>query len=199
MAESNQQRIGLLGGSFDPIHLGHMAIATHALSQAKLDLVYFIPSAQSPLKNYRPTVSDADRLAMVQLAIGHEPRFRALEIELERGGASFTVDTVSHLKALWPKDALFWIIGADQVEKLPRWHRIDVLLKKVIFLCHGRPGYRLNAPPGIASDKLQRIEGELIDVSSSQIRSLILKDDDEIRKFLPATVADFITHQQLYR
>jgi nicotinate-nucleotide adenylyltransferase len=136
-------KIGFLGGSFDPVHLGHLAIAQDALEGAGLDRVDFIPAAVSPLKGRELTATAAQRLEMVRLAIAGDARFGVLDLELRRGGTSYTVDTVRELRALFPGAELFWVIGADQLARLAEWKEIGELVRLVEFVHLARRVWRL--------------------------------------------------------
>ncbi|KXU38235.1 hypothetical protein AXK11_00885 [Cephaloticoccus primus] len=185
-------RIGLYGGSFDPVHLGHLIAAQSVYEHCGLERVIFIPAAQAPLKSGAVQASGEDRLAMLTAAIEGDPRFEVSDIELRRGGLSYTKDTVDALRGRYPGDALFWIIGADQLAQLPRWHEIEALAAQVEFIAVGRPGGSgaheprsahaserpaapaPTAPPftptPIPGLRVQRHSGPLIDISSTQLR-----------------------------
>lgn len=129
-----QRRIGILGGSFDPVHRGHLHAARAALGAQALDRVVFVPAAEPPHKVGQRLASGADRLAMIALAIQSEPRFSVSDLELVRGGRSYTIDTVRALRAYVqepPDAALFLIVGSDNVPGLPTWHYAEALLDLV--------------------------------------------------------------------
>jgi len=126
-------KIGFLGGSFDPVHFGHLVAAQDAMEQHKLDRVVLVPAAQAPLKDYEVSASGLDRVAMVQAAIDWDHRFEASSFEVEQGGVSFTIETVRHFRVVYPDAQLFWIIGGDQVPKLNRWRDIEELVKTMKF------------------------------------------------------------------
>jgi nicotinate-nucleotide adenylyltransferase len=126
--------VGLLGGSFDPVHAGHLHAARAALEAFDLERVVFVPAARAPHKPARPTASDRDRWAMLALAIADEPRFELSDLELRRGGVSYTIDTVAALPAALglPDDLeIYLILGSDNLPGLPRWHRAQELLERV--------------------------------------------------------------------
>lgn len=191
-------RIGLFGGSFDPIHHGHLLHAQDALDLAQLDRIAFVPAAQAPLKfNGAPGASAADRLKMIELAIAAQPAFTVLGDELERGGVSYTIDTVRRLKARWPDDELFWIIGADQVAQLDQWREIGELLSLATFLCLRRPGFNAEIPASIPTDAIQWISARQLELSSTEIRERAASGAS-VDFFLPPAVADYMTAKQLY-
>jgi len=192
-----QERIGFLGGSFDPVHLGHLIIAQTALEEAGLDTVYFVPTAQSPLKGRTCIASAEDRMAMLRIALKGSPSFSILEDELQRGGVSYTIETVSRLRQRWPQAQLFWIIGADQLQKLPQWQRIGELQKAVTFIWLQRPGESPLTPQGIDPKRLLAIRSHQFEVSSTAIRERISSGLDA-RFFLPSGVPEYITKARLY-
>jgi nicotinate-nucleotide adenylyltransferase len=164
-------KIGFLGGSFDPVHFGHLVAARDACEHCGLDRVILVPAARAPLKSRAATASPADRLAMLRAAVAAEPRFSVSDHELRRGGVSFTIDTVRHFAAEFPGAQLFWIIGADQVARLPRWKDIAVLTRLVEFAVVGRPGFVLRRPRGLPGLRLHRCPGYRLDLSSTALRA----------------------------
>ena len=191
-------RIGFLGGSFDPIHLGHLVVAQDALEGLGLDRVDFIPAAVSPLKGYELTATAAQRLEMVRLAIAGDARFGVLDLELRRGGTSYTVDTVRSLRALFPGAELFWVIGADQLARLAEWKEIGELVRLVEFVHLGRPGVAEAAPPAIPGLKLHRVAGHEVAISSSELRGRANRGLP-LWPFVPLKVSEFIDSESLYR
>jgi len=192
-------RIGFFGGSFDPIHLGHLLHAQDALEQASLDRLVFVPAAQAPLKqNGAPGASAEVRCAMLELAIDDYDRFSLLRDEVERGGVSYTVDTIRRLRARWPGDELFWIIGADQLAQLDQWREIGDLLEMASFLCLRRPGYSDKIPEGIPPDRIHWVSARQLDISSTEVRDRI-QADRPVDFFLPRNVASYIHQHLLYR
>ncbi|MDF2722971.1 MAG: nicotinate-nucleotide adenylyltransferase, partial [Paenibacillus sp.] len=134
-------KVGIMGGTFDPIHQGHLLAAERAREEAGLDEVWFMPSNTPPHKPNAPKASVEQRLAMVEAAIADNRFFRAETIEIVRGGTSYTIDTIHQLKLLYPNIEFCYIIGADMVQYLPNWVRIDELARLVTFIGLGRPGY----------------------------------------------------------
>lgn len=162
--------IGFIGGSFDPIHFGHLCAAQDALENMCLQKVVFVPAAQSPLKNGGTRVSDEHRLAMIRCAIQGQPQYEVSDFELRKGGVSYTLESVRHFRQVYPNDRLFWIIGADQLARLNLWMRIDELVRLVEFICLERPGAQLEPPPGLAGLRWHRCPGHLLEISSTEIR-----------------------------
>jgi len=181
-------KIGLYGGSFDPVHFGHLIVAQESYERFGLDRVIFIPAAQSPLKPGAVSASAADRLAMVRAAIEDDPRFAVSDIELRRGGMSYTLDTVKELKSRYPGDTFYWIIGADQAARLPEWHAIEQLAEVLEFIAVDRPGSPPLAPASVPGLRVHRLESRLIDISSTELR-------ERARRGLP--LQHFIPHKAL--
>ncbi len=189
---------GYLGGTFDPIHLGHLIIAQDVYEKLKLERVYFVPAAQNPLKDEPPTCLNEDRLKMVDLALEEDSRFERLDLELETGGISYTIDTAEQLYKQNNDQPVLWIIGSDNIDDLPRWHRIDELVEIVEFICVARPGYSAETLPEITGLKLRFVEGHPIEISSSEIRDR-MKAGNNIDLFLPPKVFNYIQTNKLYR
>ena len=199
MRSAPPRRIGVMGGSFDPVHLGHLIAAQDAREALGLDRVLFMPAAQAPLKDSSPRVSDAARVDLLRAAVATEPAFDVSTLELERGGVSYTIDTARALRHAHPVDSLFWIIGTDQAAQLPRWREIGALGALVEFIVLARPGHTAPAsadlPPGV---RLHPVTAHVVEISSSEIRERIAAHRP-VRWFLPAAVADRIESENLYR
>lgn len=194
---TTKTRIALYGGAFDPVHRAHLEVARAARRQASLDQVVFLPAAHSPLKAHGPVAGDADRLDMLELALGDAPDFVVDDSELRRGGLSYTVDTVRHFQAREPGAALFWILGGDQLAQLDRWQAIGDLVRRVTFLVVARPGYPLVAPE-ISGLVWTQIEAPLMALSSTGIRER-LAQGASLEGCLPSSVEAFIREKGLYR
>ena len=139
------RRIGILGGTFDPPHCGHLLIANEVLHALKLDEVWFMPNREPPHKEKTGLISNEDRLALIRLAISGHPSFRIETIELQRSGPSYTYDTMTLLVKKHPDVEFFFIIGADMIEYLPKWHKISELIAHSIY--RGRtPDYQTDSP-----------------------------------------------------
>jgi nicotinate-nucleotide adenylyltransferase len=188
---------GILGGSFDPIHLGHLCIAQDAMDGLHLDKVVFMPAAQAPLKPGSVVASNAQRLAMIKASIDGEPRFEVSDLELKRGGTSYTMDTVSALHADSPEDRLFWIIGADQIARLSRWMRIGELVNEVEFICLERPGVPACPIPLIPGLRLHRCKGRPLDISSTEIRKRV-RQGLALDGLMPHKAIAYIRENHLY-
>lgn len=193
------RRIGILGGSFDPPHLGHLAVAEVAQRQLGLDRVHVIPAAQAPLRDATPRASAAERILMLRLAFDHLAWAVVDDREIRRGGTSYSVDTARELAAENPGDVLYWIIGADQLARLHAWREAQALCGLVRFAVLARDGQ-----PGVvdaslsALARVERLDAPQVDVSSSAIRRA-LSEGRPVGKTLPPAVADCIQARNLYR
>ena len=197
MDSNSQSRIGLFGGSFDPVHNGHLTIARESLDQFSLDRVLFIPAAQSPLKEHSPRTSDQHRVDMLELAIGGEERFEIYLDEIERGGVSYSFETANSVQQRFPKAQLFWILGGDQAQQLGQWRNVENLAKTVEFICLPRNGEELlkfSLPPEI---HLHMLDIPLIKISSTQIRQS-LDDRPDSNPLLQESVIEYIKTNNLY-
>lgn len=163
-------KIGFLGGSFDPVHLGHLCAAQDAYEQMQLDRVFFVPAAQAPLKPESVKASAEHRLAMLQAVVEERPAFGICEWELRQGGVNYTVDTVRHLRALHPEDRLFWIIGTDQLARLDQWREAAALVHLIEFICLDRPGHEVTASPALPGLRVLRCPGHRLEISSTELR-----------------------------
>lgn len=191
------KRIGVLGGTFDPIHLGHLIIAQYALEAAALDKVLFVPAGQPYMK--RRIISPAvDRLAMVDLAIENNRRFASSIVDIKRGGPTYTVDTLKDLKEEFGEPTeLFLIVGADSIADLPKWHKVKELLGMCEVLAFARPGSLMEIAPEIRK-KVRQTQAPLIDISATEIRQIV-KSGKEIRYLVPEIVAEYIKKRGLYK
>jgi nicotinate-nucleotide adenylyltransferase len=191
-------KIGFLGGSFDPVHFGHLMAAQDAYEQHQLDRLILVPAAQAPLKPNDVQSSEEDRLAMLRAAVAWDRRFEISDIELRRGGVSYTIDSVRHFRALYPNDDLFWVIGGDQLPRLHLWKDIQELAKLVEFIFLERPGYPVRAAPNIPGLRLHRCDGHLLAISSTELRERI-RLGLSLDYFVPHKAIVYIKDQALYR
>jgi nicotinate-nucleotide adenylyltransferase len=185
-------KVGILGGTFDPPHYGHLLIANEVLSKLNLDEIWFMPNQEPPHKRKSESVENIDRLQMLELSIKGNSVFRIEKNELERSGPSFTVDTMKILNERYPNHQFFFIIGADMIEYLPNWHKIDELMKLVQFVGVQRPEYSSKTDYPIIY-----VDVPAFDVSSSMIRERV-QQGMTIRYLLPDSVIDFIRENHLY-
>lgn len=191
-------KIGFLGGSFDPVHFGHLLAAQDAYEQHKLDRLVLVPAAQAPLKPSDVQSSIEDRLAMLRASIEWDTRFEISDLELRRGGVSYTIDSVRHFRALYPNDELYWIIGGDQLPQLHLWKEVVELAKLVEFIFLERPGYPIKARPDIPGLRLHRCDGHLLAISSTELRERTRKNLS-LDYFVPHKAIVYIKEHSLYR
>ncbi|WP_238544670.1 nicotinate-nucleotide adenylyltransferase [Geomicrobium sp. JCM 19037] len=148
------RKIGIFGGTFDPVHIAHLILAEQALNECSLDEVWFMPANIPPHKKHEGMADGKDRAHMVELAIQHHPQFKLLRLELARTGPSYTVDTIEHLLQIYPNEQFYFIIGGDMVKSLERWHQIDRLRDMVRFIVTDRPDYSLEKGEHISETML---------------------------------------------
>ena len=199
-----KQRIGIMGGSFNPIHIGHLHLAESARIEFDLDLVIFVPTGDNPFKHKNDGIDREHRYRMVELAIASNPYFAATRTEIERFGNSYTIDTIRDIKSRLPNDDLFLITGADIVFELPKWREAEELMQTVAFISAYRPGYPklkfdrqikyLKKKYGVRIYKLLSSE---MDVASTDIRERI-SHDKSIRYLVPEKVETYIRENHLY-
>jgi nicotinate-nucleotide adenylyltransferase len=190
------RRIGLYGGSFDPVHCGHLLVAQAAVEELNLERLFFIPAAQSPFKpECQPTLA-AVRLRLLHLALAGETRYEIDTQELHRGGVSFTIDTVRDYVRRFAPAEFFYLIGADHLRLLPNWREAGDLARLVAFVVVPRPGEAL--APGPAPFRIQALSGFPLGLSSSQIRARA-KAGLPLHGLVPAAVAEAIGRDRLYR
>jgi len=195
------ERIGLFGGSFDPVHHGHLLLAQDALEQLGLDRLFFIPAAINPHKlDAAPQASPRLRLEMLREATRMQPRFSIDTLELEREGPSFTIDTVDVFHGRFPGAQIFLLLGEDNLPKLHFWHQFERLRQLVSFVSFGRGAHASEInPPAIAPEKGVRLERLVrkIDISSTEIRARVAKGLP-IQYLVPESVRLLIQSHALY-
>jgi len=191
-------KIGFLGGSFDPIHFGHLLAAQDAYEQHRLDRLIIVPAAQAPLKPNEVQSTASDRLAMVRAATEWDTRFEVSDFELSRGGVSFTIDSARHFRGLFPNDDLYWVIGGDQLPKLHLWKDIGELATIVQFIFLERPGYPVKAAPDVPGLRLLRCDGHLLAISSTELRERTRRGLS-LDYFVPHKAIVYIREKGLYR
>jgi len=186
-------RIGIFGGTFNPVHLGHLVLAETARDACRLDQIWWIPTATPPHKPSRHLVDGRHRLAMVRLAIRGNAAFRACDWELRRGGVSYTIDTVQAIRARHPRAKLFVIVGADMVGV--RWYRMRDLQRLCTFVAAQRPAVAHRARVLTGARALPMPE---LNISSSAIRDR-LRRGQSIRYLVPETVHAYVRRHRLYQ
>jgi nicotinate-nucleotide adenylyltransferase len=194
-AVQKKTRLGLFGGSFDPVHCGHLLVAQAACEELHLSRLFFIPAAQSPFKPQTTPAPVSERLRWLRLALAGQPHYEIDEQELRRGGTSFTIETVRDYVTRFPQAQLFYLIGADHVPTLPAWREAASLAPLVEVVVIPRPGERPVPLP--APFRGQQLAGFPLGVSSSQIRSRIQKGKS-IQGLVPDAVAEAIRNSGLY-
>jgi nicotinate-nucleotide adenylyltransferase len=188
-------KIGLFGGSFDPVHLGHLLVARAAREEAGLDRVFFIPAAQSPFKPDARPAPAPERLRMLRLALAGEVTAEVDDQEIRRGGPSYTIDTVRDYARRFPAAELFYLIGADQTSQLHLWREAAELAGLVQFLVIPRPGEALAELT--APFRGRALRGVPLGVSSSEIRAR-LKAGLPVTHLTPPAVAEALGNNRLY-
>jgi len=184
------KKIAIYGGTFDPVHHAHLILASEAIETLRLEKVILVPAAISPLKKAAPVASGEVRLAMLQAAINAEPEFEVDECELRRPPPSYTIDTVEEIRRREYESSIFCLIGEDNVEQLPHWHRFAELEKMVRFVVLDRSGKQ-------PSHSYQLIHRR-IDISATEIRRRVAQNES-IRYLVPDSVEEIIQREKLYR
>jgi nicotinate-nucleotide adenylyltransferase len=189
------ERVGLFGGSFDPVHLGHLLVAQAAVEELSLSKLYFIPAAQSPFKPITQPAPASERLRLLRLALAGKANCEVDDQEIERGGISYTVDTLRDYIRRFPQMELFCLIGADNVATLPKWRDAAELARLAEFVAIPRPGEPSVSFPSPFRGRM--LKGFPIGVSSSQIRERV-KAGLPIDQLVPPPVAEAIRNYRLY-
>ena len=189
--ERAAMRLGVFGGTFDPVHVGHLAIANAALESVPLDRVLFVLARRAPLKERGPVAGAADRLVMLELAVAGEPRFSVSRVELDRDGPSYTVDT---LEGLAGADDLFLVLGGDAMAALPRWKDHERIAELATLVVAERPG----APERARNGTIIAFDAPRLDISSRELRARAARGRS-LRYLVPDPVWRHIEARGLYR
>jgi nicotinate-nucleotide adenylyltransferase len=204
-SEPRQRRLGILGGTFDPPHVGHLWLGTLAADATGLDRVLFMPAAQPPHKAGERVSRATDRLLMTHLAIAADPTFELATIEMERPGPSYTIDSVTELQELYGDEVtLSLVMAADSLDQIDTWREPDLLLERIEWIVGPRPGVSvpdratLERRFGPRASRIHLLEGPSLDVSSSEIRRRVAAGH-AIRYLVPRGVEDLIVDRGLYR
>lgn len=199
------RRIGVFGGTFDPVHNGHLAIAGAVRRELDLDVVLFVVAADQWLRDQPPRVGATDRYAMVELAVEHIPGFEVSDIDIARGAPTYTVDTLTELgERSGPTAELHLLVGADSALSLDRWHHAEKIGSLARVVVVGRPGIALpafeHASPAHShpAKGAVYVEGPMVDVSATAVRDLA-REGRSIASLVPAMVANYIGTNGLYR
>jgi nicotinate-nucleotide adenylyltransferase len=193
IAKNNRERVGLFGGSFDPVHLGHLAAAEFALSKTKIDRVVFVPVGK-PWQKPAPIASAADRMNMLNLSIEANDLFSSSDIEIKTEKTSYMIDTVNEFSELYSGSAISLILGADAAHSLPTWHRYQELIQKVDVVVIAREFQEMPA----LEFEFEFLPMQLVEVSSSQIRNMVANDEN-FQELVPKKVHDYIFAHKLYK
>lgn len=187
-------KIGILGGTFNPIHYGHLILGEQVLGQLGLDKVIYVPSFIPPHKKHDGVAPAPDRLKMVHLAAARNAHFSVSDIEIRRRGKSYTVDTLREIKKQYPAADLFFICGSDLVAEIPTWKDVDDIYKLARFVLAKRPGFGKR----LSGKSFLKISVAQVDISSSLIRQLV-REGKSIRYLTPETVVEYIEKHELYK
>lgn len=188
-------KLGLFGGSFDPVHIGHLLVAQAAMEEMGLDWLHFIPAAQSPFKPETKPAPASERLKLLRLALAGRTRYSIDDQEIQRGAPSYTIDTVRNYQQRFPEAKLYYLIGADHIPLLPKWREADELARLLEFVIIPRPG----EPPGALNPPFRQhlLRGFPLGVSSSQIRARA-RARLPLEGLVPPAVAEAIRNNGLY-
>jgi nicotinate-nucleotide adenylyltransferase len=199
-------RIGVFGGSFDPVHYGHLRLAEACREAARLDLVLFMPAATAPHKRDAPVASDKDRVEMLKLAIGGHEAFAVSELEIQRGGVSYTVDTLTELAKVHAGAELFLLMGADTFLDLPNWREPQRVIELALPLVVRRGGMAATSESAfawIAEPRRSEIRQAMVEMPASEISSSGIRravgEGKSVRYLVPRGVEKFIETQGIYR
>ena len=199
-------RLGIFGGSFNPVHYGHLLLAETCREQARLDEVWFVPNAISPLKQDQPPAADKHRVEMLKLAIGGHHSFRLCTLEIDRGGVSYTVDTLAQMAMEHPTAELYFLMGADSLVDLPKWRepgRICELALPLVVRRHGSPDPRyevlstLLSPERLELVRQMTVDMPIIELSGSDLRRRAERGLT-LRYRTPRAVEKYIQSQGIY-
>lgn len=197
------RRLGILGGTFDPIHHGHLVAAEEAHHQLGLDQVLFVPAGSPHHKPGRPISAAHHRLRMIEMAIAGKPRFSTSRVDLDRPGPCYTLDTLRLLRAKWgPEPTFYFIEGADSLADILTWHEPERIIEMCELAVVRRPGVKIDLPrleqhlPGL-TDRIHWVMMPWLEISSSDLR-LRVQEGRSISYLLPAGVEDYVREQGLY-
>ncbi len=199
------EKIGIMGGSFNPIHLGHLHLAESARVEFHLDKVIFIPAGDNPFKQTNVSVTRQQRFEMVNMAIASNERFASASIELDRHGKSYTIDTIREIKKMYPQSELYFITGADIMFEITQWRSAEELLQSINFITATRPGY----PVSKWRRRVRRLRKKYhaniyglmsaeMDITSTEIRNRIASGQS-IKYLIPEPVEAYIETHHLYQ
>ena len=190
-------KIGIFGGSFDPIHIGHAIIAHHIISNGVVDRLWMMVSPMNPLKaDKERQVADTDRLRMVEMVTRHMEHVETSAFEFTMPKPSYTIDTLNALQAKFPDDEFYLVIGADNWTVFDKWRSREEILAKYHLLIYPRLGHEVIIPEGL-KDRVTLVDAPIIELSSTQIRER-LANGKSVRYYVPDEVLNYIEHKHLY-
>lgn len=186
--------IGLYFGSFNPIHIGHLIIASHVLQHSQIDKVWFVLTPHNPLKESHALLNEYDRLHLVKLAIEDNPKFRASNVEFHLPRPSYTIDTLTYLTEKFPLERFSIIMGSDSIRNIKRWKNWEQLIAQYEIIIYNRPGFKASPPEGAHA---QVLDAPMLDISASFIRNQI-KAKKSVQYLLPDEVWKYVTENRYY-
>lgn len=191
---------GILGGVFDPVHLGHIHLGRDIRIKKNLDGILFVPACKPPHRPTEKRAPFADRVAMLRLAVADHDNFEVSAIEEDAALSGFTLDTVRELRAAYPDVSFYFLIGADNLRSFMTWHQWRQLLKEISLLVGSRPGSDPAIVKELLGDRVELVDTGLIDVSSTKVRSVIRQgaDIERLARLVPRPVAEYILENKLY-
>jgi nicotinate-nucleotide adenylyltransferase len=192
------RRIGLLGGTFDPPHLGHLVLAEAAIQSLGLDQVWFVPAGRPPHKPTHRLSSARQRLAMVRRAVRGFQEFRVVAMEIDRRGPSYTVETLEVLQARSRRSDWWLLLGSDMLRDLPNWRRPARVVELAGIGVMARPGHSPSWPRRLRRGRLERIDAPMLEISSTELRARVSRNAS-IQFLVPEGVRAYIGSQGLYR
>lgn len=190
-------KTGLFFGSFNPIHIGHLAIANYMLEFTDLSQLWFVVSPHNPLKEKSTLLDDRQRLEMVRLALGDDQRFRVSDIEFKLPRPSYTIDTLAYLEEKFPEREFALIMGSDNLKTIHKWKNIENILTNYQIFVYPRPDYSADEKPLKVPNKITITRAPLMEISSVFIRKAI-KDGKDVQYFLPEKVYKYICEMHFY-
>lgn len=190
-------KIGLFFGSYNPVHVGHMIIANHMVNETNLDKIWMVVSPHNPHKKKSSLANDYDRLHLLRLAIGDNPKIQASDIEFSLSKPSYTIDTLTYLKEKYPTYHFSLIMGGDNIVSFHKWKNYEKILEAHDIYVYLRPNYKIEDSPVVHHPSVHLVEAPLLDISASMIRKLI-KEGKSYEYLTTAAVYDYLENTQIY-
>lgn len=192
---------GVLGGTFDPVHVGHLALASQVCQAKNLTGALFVPAYRHPFKRARSHASYDDRVAMLRRGIQGQSNFQISEIEAEQQLSGYTVDTIRALKRAFPEALFYFMVGADNIDQIEQWRNPSELLAETVILAGARPGYKPRRGGRFAADRIEFVPTDTADISSTALREMIGRGEsrDKLCQWIPEEVLDYVEVKRLYR